>query len=65
MFSNEVLIDKSDKERLVELLTEANAILEKYPYEIYNNSYTITTMSRAKSYVKDAKTWCGYLFIKE
>lgn len=55
MFSNEVLIDKNDKDRLVDLLTEANSILEKYPYETYDGSHTITTMSRAKSYVKDAK----------
>lgn len=65
MFSNEVLIEKNDKERLVGLLTEANAILEKYPYETYDGSHTITTMSRAKSYVKNAKEWCGYLHIKD
>lgn len=64
MFSNEVLIEKNDKERLVELLTEANAILEKYPYETYDGSHTVTTMSRAKSYVKNAKEWCSYLHIK-
>lgn len=64
MFSNEVLIEKNDKERLVELLTEANAILEKYPYETYDGSYTVTNMSRAKSYVKNAKEWCNYLYIK-
>lgn len=64
MFSNEVLIEKNDKDRLVDLLTEANSILEKYPYETYNCSHTVTTMSRAKSYVKDAKEWCSYLHIK-
>lgn len=64
MFSNEVLIEKNDKDRLVELLKEANTILEKYPYETYDGSYTVTTMSRAKSYVKDAEKWCGYLYIK-
>ena len=65
MFSNEVLVEKSDKERLVELLREANTILNKYPYETYNNSHTITTMSRAKSLTKEAETWCSYLHIKE
>lgn len=30
MFPNEVLIDKIEKEKLVELATEANKILEKY-----------------------------------
>ena len=65
MFSNEVLIEKDDKDRLVELLKEANVILKKYPYEIYDGSHTVTTMSRAKSYVKDAEEWCGYLHIKD
>lgn len=65
MFSNEVLVEKSDKERLVELLREADTILNKYPYEIYDGSDTVTTMSRAKSFTKDAKKWCGYLHIKE
>ena len=64
MFTNEPLIEKADKERLVELLKEANAILEKYPYETYDGSHTVTTMSRAKSFVKDAEKWCGYLHTK-
>jgi hypothetical protein len=65
MFSNEVLVEKSDKERLVELLREANAILDKYPYEIYDGSHTVTIMSRTKSFTKDAEQWCGYLHTKE
>ena len=65
MFSNEVLVEKPDKERLVELLREANTILDKYPYEIFDGSHTVTTMSRAKSFTKDAEKWCGYLHIKE
>lgn len=65
MFSNEVLIDKADKERLVELLREANAILKKYPYETYDGSHTVTNMSRAKSLVREADKWCSYLCIKE
>lgn len=64
MFSNEVLIEKNDKERLVELLTEANAILEKYPYEACGGFYTVTNMSSTKLYVKKAKEWCNYLHIK-
>lgn len=65
MFSNEVLVEKLDKERLVELLREANAILDKYPYETYDGSHTVTTMSRAKSLTKEARKWCDYLHIKE
>ena len=65
MFSNEVLVEKSDKERLVELLREANAILNKYPYETNDGSHTVTTMSRAKFFTKDAEKWCGYLHIEE
>ena len=65
MFSNEVLVEKSDKERLVELFREANTILNKYLYEIYNDSHTVTAMSRAKSFTKEAEKWCNYLYIKE
>ena len=65
MFGNEILVEKSDKEQLVKLLREANAILDKYPYEIYDGSHTVTTMSRAKSFTKDAEKWCSYLRIKE
>lgn len=64
MFSNEVLVEKIDKERLVDLLREANAILEKYPYEIYDGSHTVTNMSRAKSFIIEAEKWCSYLYIK-
>lgn len=65
MFSNEVLVEKIDKERLVELLREANTILEKYPYETYDGSHTVTNISRAKTLTKEAERWCGYLYIKE
>ena len=65
MFSNEVLVEKEDKERLVELLKEANSILNKYPYETYNDSHTVTAMSRAKSFTKESEKWCSYLYIKE
>lgn len=65
MFSNEVLIDKTDKDRLTELLNEASQILDKYPYEIYDGSHTVTTMSRAKSSLKETKQWCRLLYIKK
>ena len=65
MFINEVLIEKSDKERLVELLKEANAILKKYPYEIYNKASTVTVMSRAKTAVKEAENICRNLYLQD
>jgi len=65
MFSNEVLVDKSDKERLIQLLGEANDILNKYPYQIYDGSYSITTMSRAKNFTEEAEKWCSYLYTKD
>lgn len=64
MFSNEVLIEKSDKDRLIELLEEVNDILGKYPYETYNGSHTVTNISRAKTFAKDAQQWCSYLYTK-
>lgn len=65
MFSNEVLIDKTDKDRLTELLNEASKILDKYPYEIYDGSHAVTAMSRVKSSLKETKQWCRLLCIKK
>lgn len=61
MFSNEVLIDKEDKKRLVKLLLEASSILGKYSFEIYDGSHTVTTMSRAKNAIREAGKWCSLL----
>lgn len=63
MFRNEVLISKADKARVVELINEANDILEKYPYykKEFSQDATATTMSVAKGFVKEAKRWCEYL----
>lgn len=65
MFSNEILVEKSDKDRLIELLREANTILDKYPHEKYDGSHTATSMSWAKSLTKDAEIWCSNLHIKD
>ena len=62
MFENEVLVDVNDKERLVELLTEASSILDKYNYFSKSGCHTVTAMSRAKSAVKDANEWCKRLY---
>lgn len=64
MFSNEVLVEKTDKDRLIELLSEVNGILEKYQFETYDGSHTVTNISRAKTFAKDALQWCGYLYTK-
>ena len=41
MFPNEVLIDKIEKEKLVELATEENKILEQYEYSSdYSHHFT-------------------------
>ena len=61
MFANEVIVSVEDKEKLVQLLTEADKILNKYPYFSKPNCHTVTTISRAKGFVSDAKKWCGYL----
>ena len=61
MFPNEVLVKPKDKERLIELLTEADAILDKYPYSSDASYHTVTTMARAKSNVRFAKEWVEYL----
>ena len=64
MFSNEVLVEKVDKSRLIELLNEANKILDKYQFETYDGSHTVTNISRAKTFSKDALQWCSYLYTK-
>ena len=64
-FPNEVYVSKEDKDRLVELLGEANAILNKYPYFSKSDCNCVTTMSRAKSSVKEANQWCSYLHTED
>lgn len=66
-WSNEVYVDKNDKNRIVELLKEAETILNKYPYWAPNTEFSgaVTTMTRAKNAMKDAVQWCGYLEVKK
>ena len=65
MFPNEVLIDKIEKEKLVELATEANKMLEKYVYSSDYSHHTVTCMSRAKMLEKEFLQWCSFLYTKE
>ena len=61
-FSNEVSVSKTDKDRIMQLLTEANTILSQYPYQKPGtHDSTVTTMTRAKNAMSDAVEWCGYL----
>ena len=65
MFPNEVLIDKNEKRKLLELATEANKILEKYEYSSDYSHHTVTCMSRAKTLGKEFLQWCSFLYTKE
>lgn len=64
MFFNEVFIEQEDKDRLVEILKEANSILDRYPYESCQAS-TVTMMSRAKSALVEAYSWCERLYVED
>ena len=65
MFPNEVLIDKIEKEKLLELSTEANKILEKYEHSSDYSHHTVTCMSRVKTLGKEFLQWCSFLYTKE
>lgn len=51
-------VSETDKIRLIELLEEAEQILDKYPYT--GKSY-IEVRDRAKTSVFHAYEWCSYL----
>lgn len=62
MFPNEVPVKPSDKETLTDLLKRAQAILDQYPYGKPGvKSNTVTTISRAKTAVNEAASWCRLL----
>ena len=65
MFKSEVLIEFEDKKRLLELLSEAKTILDKYPYSNDYSDHVITAMSRAKSSVKDSLTTVKCLYLTD
>lgn len=65
MFQNEVLIDKDDKERLIELISEVNEILEKYQYNLDYYQHTVVAMNKAQFFCKDLLKWCSYLYTNE
>ena len=50
----------------MELIGKVNDILDKYPYfKEGTNSHTVTTISRAKGFAKDAEKWISYLHTEE
>lgn len=60
IFENEVIISEVDKNEALYHIRAVNKILNKYPYcSCYAN--TVTTVSRAKTYSKNAEEWIGYL----
>ena len=63
MFRNEVIVSEQDKAELLDLLKKANEILDKYPYwnPAYPTDSPVTTISRAKGFVRDGLQWCSYL----
>lgn len=60
MFENEVIVSEADKKEALYHINEVNKILNKYRYSscFANN---VTTISRAKTYSKNAAEWIGYL----
>ena len=64
-FPNEVYINPKEKARLIELLEEADDILEKYPYSSDASHHTVTCMSRAKSSVYEANEQVKLLYTTE
>lgn len=62
LFENETMVDLDDKERLIELLSEANTILDRYEHQSKSGFHTVTTITRAKNAVKEAYDWCRWLY---
>lgn len=64
MRSSTVYVTKEDKEELVKHIDAVNKILNKYPYSNDYSDHFVTTMSRAKTFSKDAQQWIGYLDVQ-
>lgn len=59
-----VYVTNEDKEELIKYIDAINEILNKYPYSNDYSDHFVTTMSRAKSFSKDAQKWIGYLDVQ-
>lgn len=64
MFKNEVIVDTKDKEEALTYIEKVNEILDKYP-SFSCIAYTVTSISRAKEFSREAEKWIGYLETKE
>ena len=64
MFENEVIVDPKDKEEALTYIKKVNEILDKYPSSSCH-AYTVTSISRAKNFSKEAEKWISYLETKE
>ena len=60
MFENDVIVSEVDKKEALYHIREVNKILDKYPY-FSCIAPTVTTISRAKGFSKDAEKWISYL----
>lgn len=61
MFKSEVIVSEKDKGEMMVYLQRTKDILDKYPY-FTCNEHVVTTMSRAKSALLEARKWIGYLY---
>ena len=66
MFDNDVIVNPFDKAKLMELMSEVNHILDKYPhFKEGTDFHTVTAISRAKGFARDAAQWISYLHTEE
>ena len=66
MFDNDIYVNKTDKEIMLQKIKEINQILEKYPYfKEGTHCNTVTTISRAKSAGKQAEESIRLLYVEE
>ena len=63
--SANVAISAEDKQTLIDLLSICDRILDKYPRSNNTKCSYLTDIGRAKDGIKDVKTWCESLGVKE
>lgn len=63
--SANVPISAEDRQTLIDLLSVCDRILDKYPRSNNDKCSYLTDMGRVKDGIKDVKSWCEDLSIKE